>query len=158
MCVKFVLQVLSLSVLLVKTHIASLKMHFPENIAYNWPTMAGRTPSKEAPPFGQRLAALRRERGYSQQRLAELLATTRANIAYYERSAKNPTLDFIQRCAQIFEVSAADLIGVDSPEQSRRKRGPRSAVEQRFEQVSRLPRSRQKEILKVVDALISQAS
>ena len=118
--------------------------------------MAGRTPTKEAPPFGQRLAALRHEHGYSQQKLAERLGTTRANIAYYERSAKNPTLDFIQRCADIFDVAVADLIGPDSVEEAKRKRGPKSALEQRLEKVSRLPRSRQKEILKVVDALLSQ--
>lgn len=124
---------------------------------YNAATMAGRPPTKEAPFFGQRLALIRKEKGYSQEKLAEILGTTRPNIAYYERSAKNPTLDFIQRCADVLEVTAADLIGDGEAASTVRKRGPKSALEKSYEQVSNLPRSKQQEILKVVDALLAQS-
>jgi len=126
---------------------------------YNAADMAGRPPTKEAPLFGQRLALLRKEKGYSQEKLAEMLGTTRPNIAYYERSAKNPTLDFIQRCADVLGVTVADLIGDgEAAASASRKRGPKSALERSYEQVSGLPRSRQQEILKVVDALVAQSS
>jgi DNA-binding XRE family transcriptional regulator len=55
------------------------------NQAYNADIMAGRPPTKEAPIFGQRLAALRRAKDLSQTQLAELLDTTRKMIDYYER-------------------------------------------------------------------------
>jgi transcriptional regulator with XRE-family HTH domain len=125
---------------------------------YNAADMAGRPPTKEAPLFGQRLALLRKEKGYSQEKLAAMLGTTRPNIAYYERSAKNPTLDFIQRCADALEVTVADLIGDGEAAPAARKRGPKSALESSYERVSNLPRSRQQEILKVVDALVAQSS
>ena len=125
---------------------------------YNAADMAGRPPTKEAPLFGQRLALLRKEKGYSQEKLAEMLATTRPNIAYYERSAKNPTLDFIQRCADVLDVSASDLIGDEATAQTVSKRGPKSALERSYEQVAGLPRAKQQEIIKVVDALVAQAS
>lgn len=86
-----------------------------------------------------------------------MLGTTRPNIAYYERSAKNPTLDFIQRCADALDVAASDLIGGEAASEAR-KRGPKSALERSYEQVSGLPRSKQQEILKVVNALVAQSS
>jgi DNA-binding XRE family transcriptional regulator len=67
------------------------------NQPYNADVMADRPPTKEAPIFGQRLAALRRAKGLSQTQLAELLDITRKMIDYYERRAGNPSLDFIQR-------------------------------------------------------------
>ena len=126
---------------------------------YNAADMAGRPPTKEAPLFGKRLALLRKEKGYSQEKLAAMLGTTRPNIAYYERSAKNPTLDFIQRCADALGVTVADLIGdSEAATAAARKRGPKSALERSYEQLSNLPRSKQQEILKVVDALVAQNS
>ena len=133
-------------------------MTFPQKLPYTWAIMAGRIPTKEAPLFGQRLAAVRRERGLSQEAFASALGTTRANVAYYERSAKNPTLDFIRRCAEVLDIPPSELVGPAEANAAGRKRGPKSVLEQRFEEVSKLPRSRQKEIIKVVDALLSQAS
>src|SRR6266498_6107565 len=81
------------------------------NQPYNAGVMAGRPATKEAPMFGQRLAALRRGKGLSQTQLADLLDTTRKMIDYYERRAGNPSLDFIQRAAEALDVSVAELLG-----------------------------------------------
>lgn len=132
-------------------------MLFTQNHTYTAADMAGRPPTKTAPIFGQRLAAIRKDQGLSQQRFADMLGTTRANIAYYERSAKNPTTDFVQRCAEALNSKVADLIGEPS-DQPKKKRGPKSELEQRFEIIAKMPRSRQKKIIDVVDALIAQAS
>ena len=128
---------------------------FYENSPYNWGLMSGRPPQSEAPPFGKTLAALRKEQGLSQQKLAELLDTTRSAVDYYERRAANPTYELIQKCAEVFGVSIAYFSEEDSDSKSS-KRGPKSALERSFEQISKLPRSKQKEILKVVDALVAQ--
>jgi len=129
---------------------------FSKNCPYNWGLMTGRPPLKEAPPFGRKLSALRKEQGLSQQKLAELLGTTRNAVDYYERRATNPTLDLIQKCADTLGVSPEYFLDDDSGKP--RKRGPKSVLEKRFEQVSKLPRGKQREILKVVDALLAQAS
>ena len=49
-----------------------VKMSISENIFYS-AEMAGRPATKPAPPFGERLAALRKERGWTQPQLAERL-------------------------------------------------------------------------------------
>lgn len=115
--------------------------------------MAGRHSKKAAPIFGQRLAFIRKRKGLSQQRLAQLLGTTRHMIDYYERRADNPTLDFIQRAAEVLSVSVPDLLG-QQPLQSRAKPGPAPQLQLRFDEVRRLPRKHQEFILKFIDTYL----
>lgn len=124
--------------------------------SYNHLTMAGRPPQKEAPPFGQRLAAARKRKGLSQTELAARLNTTRGAIDYYERRAVNPTLDVIQQVAEALAVPVTELLGTEAaPPQTRAKPGPVSQLERRFEQIKQLPRKRQQFILQFLDAMIS---
>ena len=119
--------------------------------------MAGRPPTKDAPLFGQKLATLRKARGFSQEELASRLDTTRANLAYYERKAGNPTLDFILRCAEVLEVSATELISNESSI-SPKKPGPKSKLEKQFDHITQLPRQRQQFVSKVLEELLSSSS
>jgi ribosome-binding protein aMBF1 (putative translation factor) len=82
----------------------------PESSGYT-ADMAGRPTTKPAPAFGQRLAALRKQRGWTQNELAERLDTTVKMVTYYEREAENPTHKTIEAIASVFEVSSADLMG-----------------------------------------------
>lgn len=82
------------------------------------------------------------------------MQTKRELIDYYERRAKNPALDFIERAAAALEVSVAELLG-SQPHTSRSKPGPASQLERRFEQIKLLPRKRQQFILQFLDAMIS---
>lgn len=118
--------------------------------------MTGRPPTKQAPPFGQRLSATRRAKGFSQRQLAERLSTTREVIDYYERRATNPTLDFIERAAQALDVSPADLLGI-APPRARAKPGPAPRLMERFERIQRLPRKKQEMILTVLDTFLEGA-
>jgi len=128
-----------------------------KNGIYNLEVMAGRPTTKEAPPFGQRLSALRKKRGWVQKELAERLNTSRMIIDYYERRAANPSLVFIERAAEVFEVSVAELLGSDvEPAQSRRP-GPISALSLRFEQIRKLPRKDQDFVIRFLDTVIENA-
>jgi transcriptional regulator with XRE-family HTH domain len=118
--------------------------------------MIGRPPTKQAPPFGQRLSAARRAKGLSQRQLAELLATTREVVDYYERRAQNPTLDFIERAAECLGLSPAELLGHEAAKAHKRP-GPASQLQQRFERIERLPRDKQRIILAVLDTFLEGA-
>ena len=125
---------------------------------YNACVMAGGRPAtKEAPPFGQRLAAIRKSKGWSQRDLADKLGVKRELVDYYERRAPNPALDFIQRAAEALGVAAAELIG---GEEARKKRGggPEGRLRRLFEQASKLPRSQQEKIVAVLEAFVNQHS
>lgn len=118
--------------------------------------MAGRPPTKDAPDFGKRLAAARRAKGLSQEALADLLGTTRVNVGYYERKATNPTLEFIQRCADALAVPLADLIGAEAPKNGH-KPGPPSKLQQQIEEIRRLPRAKQRFVSELLDTVLQKA-
>jgi transcriptional regulator with XRE-family HTH domain len=128
-----------------------------EESFYNEGVMAGRPPSKEAPPFGQRLAAARKSCGWSQSQLADKLETTQKVIDYYERRAVNPSLAFIERAAQALDVPVAELAGGESKPAGRRP-GPPSQLARRLEQIRRLSRKDQEFILEVLDRFLQTAS
>jgi len=125
---------------------------------YNSCVMAGGRPAtKEAPPFGQRLAAIRKSKGWSQRELADKLGIKRGLLDYYERRASNPALDFIQRAAEALGVSAAELVG-EGPARKKRSGGPEGRMRRLFEQASKLPRSQQEKIAAVIEAFVNQHS
>ena len=119
--------------------------------------MAGRPPLTDAPDFGKRLAAARRAKGLSQEALAKLLGTTRVNIGYYERKATNPTLEFIHRCADVLEVSPAELIGGKSATNGH-KPGPPSLLQKQIDQLRNLPRAKQRFVSELLATVLSKAS
>jgi transcriptional regulator with XRE-family HTH domain len=131
-----------------------------ENGSYNADAMAGpggRPPQKEAPPFGRRMAALRRQKGLSQRELGERLGATQKTVDYYERRTLNPTLDVIQKVAEALDVSPAQLIGDGvAPLKISRKAGPTGRVQKVFEEVSGLPRRQQEKIIEFVTAYVRQ--
>jgi transcriptional regulator with XRE-family HTH domain len=130
-------------------------MNLP-NAFYNPDVMAGRPPTKEAPPFGQRLAAVRKKYGLSQKQLAERLKTTREVIDYYERRAVNPSLAFIERAAESLEVSVAELVGCE-PRLARGRPGPSSQLARRIEQIRELPRKEQEFVIRFLDTVLEKA-
>jgi len=117
--------------------------------------MAGRPPLTDAPDFGKRLAAARKAKGLSQAAFAKTLNTTRSNIAYYERKASNPTVEFIHRCAAALDISAAELIGAELPKS---RTGPPSRLQQQIEQIRRLPRSKQRFVSELLDTVLQKTA
>jgi transcriptional regulator with XRE-family HTH domain len=115
----------------------------------------GRPQEKDAPPFGQRLAEVRRNKGLTQKELAELLSTTQKMVDYYERRAVNPALEVVQSCARVLKVPVSALIGDEQPVPARAKRGPQSQLERRFEQIKKLPRKKQQFIIELLDAMLN---
>jgi transcriptional regulator with XRE-family HTH domain len=123
---------------------------------YNAVMPGGRPATKPAPKFGQRLAALRVERGLSQAALAQQLDTTRSAIVYYERAANNPSAEFIAKTAAYFGVGFDDLLGSNGKHP--RKPGPTPQIAQLTERLSRLPRSQQKLVAAMLEGVLKKAS
>lgn len=61
--------------------------------------------------FSQRLKELRKENGYTQTQLAEILEVGRTNISNWENKVCVPDLDTIAKLAAIFHVKADYLLG-----------------------------------------------
>jgi transcriptional regulator with XRE-family HTH domain len=115
--------------------------------------MLGRPTDKDAPVFGQRLSEARREKGLTQRELADKLKTTLKMIDYYERRAVNPALEVVQACAKALEIPASRLIAEDEP-QPKKKSGPVSQLERKFQEIKKLPRKKQEFILQFIETIL----
>lgn len=71
------------------------------------------------PSLGQRLAALRKEKGLSQAQLAKLLNMGQSTIAMYEKDRRRPDAETLRRLAEFFQISVDYLLGLtDTRERS----------------------------------------
>lgn len=112
----------------------------------------GRPATKPPPKFGQRMAAFRVAKGLSQAQLGAALGMKRDLVAYYERSAKNPNLELVQRIADYFRVSVGELLN-DMPKR-RAKPGAPSKLEKQITALRELPRDRQKLVIDLIDTVL----
>ncbi|MFN7508140.1 MAG: helix-turn-helix domain-containing protein [Betaproteobacteria bacterium] len=98
--------------------------------------------------FPERLTALRKERGLTQQALADQVGLAVLQVRRYEGGTSQPTLDVIRRLAIALGVSA-DMLVFDEKE-----RGPSEALRYQFETVSRMSEHDQEVIRELLDAVI----
>ena len=104
----------------------------PQDEVYSGGVMSGRPPTKKAPDFGQRLAVARRGRGLTQQQFADLLAMTVKAVDYYERRARNPSIEFVRRAADKLNISVVELLGENSVS-VRQRPGPAPKLQRQIE-------------------------
>ncbi len=119
--------------------------------------MVGRPPTREAPLFGKKLAELRTRHGLTQAELALQLGVSQKTVTHYERRTANPSLELINRLASFFEVSPAELVGDDEPKARKGKAGPRSHLDELFDEVRALPRAEQQHIIKQLEDAVAGA-
>ena len=98
--------------------------------------------------FPERLATLRKDRGMTQQVLADMVGITVLQIRRYEGGASQPTLDVIRRIAISLGISD-DMLVFDATE-----RGPDDALRYQFEAVSQLLEDEQAVVKEVLESLI----
>jgi len=120
-----------------------------------------RQPKKPPPPrpaLGLHLASLRKAAGLTQMELASLLHVPQANIAFWERSSKPPRSDVLAPMAKVLGVSVEALLSPPTTTKSRPAPAPRGHAQRLFAAVTQLPRSEQRRIFDVLEALVAQAS
>ena len=98
--------------------------------------------------FPERLATLRKERGMTQQALADQVGLAVLQIRRYEGGTSQPTLDVIRRLAIALGSSADSLVFDDH------ERGPSETLRYQFEAISRMPEQDQAAIRVLLDAVI----
>jgi transcriptional regulator with XRE-family HTH domain len=107
--------------------------------------------------IAQRLARLRRERGITQQELAERLGVSQPIVSDYERGELRLHGELIVTLADLLGVSADELLG----RAARSARG--TAVKnrrllRRIQEIDRLPKRDQQALLRTIDAFLTRAA
>jgi transcriptional regulator with XRE-family HTH domain len=116
---------------------------------------AGRPSKLPRTAFGERVFAARTAAGLSQAEVAENLGITQAAYADWERHVTALRPDQIEKLANILGISIEELFTGNG--KIKERSGPVGRARRVFEQVSKLPRSRQQYILKVVEDLVGSA-
>ncbi len=105
--------------------------------------------------LGQRLARIRKERGFTQVELAQQAGTIQAVISDYERGRIRPHAAMAGRLAQALGVTADELLGM-APATPANGHGVSRRILRRMQMLEQLPAHDQKSILKLIDALAAQ--
>lgn len=63
--------------------------------------------------FGENLRALRKSRGYSQEKFAQVINSNQANVTAWERGTRTPTLNTIKGIAEVFSVPLSSLLPLE---------------------------------------------
>jgi transcriptional regulator with XRE-family HTH domain len=102
--------------------------------------------------LGQRIARLRKEKGYTQAELADRIGIIRELISNYERARIKPNYEMIIRLATALEVTTDLLLGTKPLKNNGGQ--PNLKIQRRMKQIEALPPSQQKALLKTIDAFI----
>ncbi len=98
--------------------------------------------------FANQLLKLRKDKGLTQQALADLASLHVVQVRRYETNASQPSLEAIRKLAIALSVRAdALLFGED-------ERGPSDALALQLEAVSQLPAEEQRVVMEVLESLI----
>ena len=100
--------------------------------------------------FSDRLAAIRKERGFTQKGLANAAGLSQIQVHRYENGGAQPTLEAIKRLAVTLSVTADKLIFDDD------ERGPSDDLRLQFEAVSSMSDDEKKIIGSLIDAYIKK--
>jgi transcriptional regulator with XRE-family HTH domain len=103
--------------------------------------------------LGARLTKLRKEQSLTQVQLAKLLGISQQLTAAYEAGQRKVPASMLPRLVKLLGISFEELLGVKSPSA---KRGPAPALQRQVEQIRRLPRTKQRFVMEMLDTVIKQ--
>lgn len=109
----------------------------------------------EEETIGQRLARLRKERGYTQVELAERIGIIQALVSDYERDKLRLNAEMLIRFAQALEVKSDEILGLNNQQSGRKN--PSLKILRRLNRIESLPAAQQKALLKTIDMFLKAA-
>lgn len=104
--------------------------------------------------FGQRLAHLRAQAGFTQRELAAELGTSQRMVAYYEAQTEHPPAHLLAPLARLLGVGADELLGIKPVRNGHRLGSER--LQRRLSQIEKLPPKDRKQLLALIDAFLER--
>ena len=100
----------------------------------------------------QRLARLRKEKGYTQDELASKMGIVRVLISDYEREKIRPHYEMVIRFALALEVTTDELLGLKNQKPLQKK--PSLKILRRLNKIEQLPPSQRRTLMQIIDGFI----
>lgn len=105
--------------------------------------------------LGRRLAELRKEQDLTQGQMAKRAQCSQQMIAEYEAGKRNVPVWRLLTIADALDIGVDDLLK-DSGSGAR-KRGPAPKIQQLVERVQKLPKSRQRFVMEILEDTLARA-
>jgi transcriptional regulator with XRE-family HTH domain len=102
--------------------------------------------------FGQRLARIRKAKGYTQVELAAKLGIIQVMVSDYERDKLRPYHEMIVKLAKALSISTDELLGVTSFKSSASNLSLK--LMRRMQKIDALPAAKQKVLLQNIDMFL----
>ena len=61
--------------------------------------------------FGQRLSRIRKEKGFTQNEIADKVGVTSQAVSKWENDLASPDIDILLKLSEIFDISIDELLG-----------------------------------------------
>lgn len=106
--------------------------------------------------LGQRIARLRKEKGYTQDELAKKMGIVRVLISDYERERIRPHYEMIIRFAIALDVTTDELLGLKQSKNSPSSQNLK--LVRRLKKIEALPPAEQKILLRTIDTFLKGAA
>lgn len=108
--------------------------------------------------LGARLKQARLAQAMTQAELAEKLGIAQQTLAHYEVGRLRVPVSLLPILAQTLRLSFDEILIGRQLGRVPGKRGPASRLEQQIEAVARLPKSKQRFVVDMIDAVLAQQS
>lgn len=79
-------------------------------------------------------------------------------VAYYERNTTNPTAEVVLRLAAFFKVPSSYFLDEKPVPLRKETPGPMSEIEQRMAKLRKLPKAKQRLLVRMLDAFIADSA
>jgi len=115
-------------------------------------TARSKKPVEES--FGERLARLRKARGYTQTELGEILGLSQRMMTYYEREGGRPPARLLGQIAETLGVAVEKLLGLKPIADKPAPRNTR--MWRKLREIEKLPASDRRAVIRLVDGLLAR--
>jgi len=105
--------------------------------------------------LGERITQIRKERGMTQVELASLLNVRQQALASYEVGRRRLPTSMLPEVAKVLGVEVEELLGGKN---GNGKRGPTPKLQQQVEQITRLPRAKQRFVSELLNTVLQRAT
>ena len=127
--------------------------HIFTSVVYAGGMKTGRPTTTARTSFGTRIHSLREAAGLSQQEVSSQLGIAQSSYATWERQTPAIRPEQLEVLSEILGASVPDLFSSEMPRPIKHG-GPLGRAKRIFEEVSNIPRKKQKRILDVVEDLL----
>ena len=104
--------------------------------------------------LGARIAAFRKERGWTQVQLAAVLGCSQPHYAQFEKGLRRIPVSELTILANAFGLSLDELVGAKAKPG---KRGPAPLLQRQVERIAKLPRSKQRFVTEMIELALQRA-